>query len=704
MFLLPLAVLFPVLMAFVCYAAGRKSKALQDVLVALTGVVSFLLCLMTGGRGAAFCAEGICGLGIHLRADGFRWLYGLIAAFMWMMTGMFSREYMGHAHNRSRYYFFNFITLGATLGVFYSDNLYTTFIFFEIMSLASYTWVAQEETPGAMQAAGTYLTVAIIGGLVTLMGLFMLYARLGTLSFEGLRKAASAQVAGLTLPVCLTAVGFAAKAGLFPLHIWLPKAHPVAPAPASALLSGILTKSGLFGLIVLCANLAPGLGFAKGLMALAAITMFLGALLALFSTDFKRTLACSSMSQIGFITLGLSLMVMLGGEGSLAAAGVMTHMMNHSLIKLTLFMTAGVVYMNLHRLGLNDIRGFGRKKPLLHVVFLLGALSIGCIPPLGSGYHSKSLLHEALIEWIHHLTAHGHSALPYQLTEVLFLISGGLTIAYMAKLYICIFWEKHPERQAEYDAMKHYVSKPTAVVLVLSALLLPLIGLLPGLVIAPAGEITAPFFGQAPVHHPIAYFGAENLTGAAWSMGIGACVYFLIVRPLLMKKENGVPCYVQRWPHWLDLETLLYRPLITRVLPGVLHAVTHFISRIPESLAMVKVLPGLVVGLVRLMAELPERLLLFLKNHVFVKRVKRTPPPVGNRFTYAFGMLMNRCAAALNTTFLRHRPIRTDFEYVLDASWREATQGAHRITASLSFGLLLMCIGLFITCMYLLRH
>ena len=705
MAILPILVFGPMVMAAVCYLIGRKSKPGRDVAVGLTGIATFALCVLTWNSGASFSLEGFCGLGLHLRVDGFRSLYACIAAFMWMMSGLFSREYFAHYHNRNRYYFFNLMTLGATLGVFLSDDLYTTFIFFEIMSLTSYTWVAQEETPGAMRAAGTYLAVAVIGGLTTLMGLFLLWHQLGTLSFTGIHEAIAAGSVNVTLPVWLTLVGFAAKAGMFPVHIWLPKAHPVAPAPASALLSGILTKSGVFGLIVICANMMPGNeAFGNALLVLAVITMFLGALLALFSVDLKRTLACSSMSQIGFIAVGLSMMVLLGEHGSLAAYGTVMHMMNHSLIKLVLFMAAGVIYMNLHKLDLNEIRGFGRKKPVLHIAFLLGALSIGCIPPIGSGYNSKSLLHEAIVELIHHLQEHGHSALPYQLVEILFLVSGGLTVAYMTKLYICIFWEKNPVHQEKFDGMRKYISWPSALVLLLSAAVLPFLGALPEMLMTPIGVRSAAFFGQEVLHHEIPYFGSANLIGAAQSIGIGVVIYFAVVRPLLMKKVDGVRVYVNRWPAWLDLENGVYRPVLMDFLPNVLGAVTKFIAHIPESFAVAKIIPGLIVGAVRFICELPENIVLMMRKTAFRKRQKRAEVPVGNRFTYTCGKALNGLAAALNATFLRSKPMRTDFEYVLDASWREVTQGTHRITASMSFGLLLMCIGLFITCMYLLRQ
>ena len=200
-----------------------------------------------------------------------------------------------------------------------------------------------------------------------------------------------------TVGVCAL-VGFGAKAGMFPLHIWLPKAHPVAPAPASALLSGILTKSGVFGIIGISCWLFDGVpGWGNLLLIPAVITMFLGAVLAVFSVDLKRTLACSSMSQIGFILTGVSMCVLLGEHGSIAACGAVLHILNHSLIKLTLFVAAGVVYFNVHSLDLNDVRGFGKDKPLLKLAFLSGACSIAGIPGFG-GYISKTLLHEGIVE------------------------------------------------------------------------------------------------------------------------------------------------------------------------------------------------------------------------------------------------------------------------------------------------------------------
>ena len=719
--LIPIVIFGAMGMAFLCYAAGKKNKALRDALAGLAGAAAFAGCLAATLRGEAFSLPGVCGLGMHFRADGFRGLYACIAAFMWMMTGCFSPVYFRHYHRRNRYYFFNLVTLGATLGVFLSDDLYTTLIFFEIMSFSSYPMVVQEETKGAMRAGQTYIAVAVIGGLTTLMGLFLLWRELGTLSFESMRAALSsgnADMGRITAAAWCTMVGFAAKAGLFPLHIWLPKAHPVAPAPASALLSGILTKSGVFGMIAVCANLTAGNeGFGSLLFLLAVITMFTGAVLALLSVDMKRMLACSSMSQIGFITVGLSLAVLLGEEGSLAAYGALCHMVNHSLIKLTLFMAAGAVYMNLHRLNLNDIRGYGRKKPLLHFTFLMGALSIGCIPPIGSGYASKSLLHEALLEYIAHLQGHGGPWQIYKGAEILFLISGGLTIAYMTKLYICLFLEKHPERQAEFDRMEA-LPGISRWVLPASALVLPVMALFPNQTLQQGAAIAMPFFGQETIGHPIAFFSGENLLGAAESMAIGAAVYLLIVRRLLMKEENGVRVYVNRLPEALDLERL-YRALLAFLvkalgtavgflagmaewrlirewIPAGVTAVTRFFAGLPESRLVQKGIPAAVTAVTRFAAEATDMLALILRRTVFRWKKARRQVPVGNRLIWYAGGWLNQLTRS------RGRKKRRDYREVLAMDAAALNRRSERILGSVSYGLLLLAFGLLVTLVYLL--
>ncbi len=592
---------------------------------------------------------GFCGMGMHLKLDGFRLVYCVVAVLMWTVSGIFSREYMAHYANRKRYYVFFWATFAATVGVFLSANLFTTFIFFEIMSFTSYVWVAFDERSASLRAAETYLAVAVIGGMVMLMGLFLLYDLFGTLEIdavsvlaeavEGAAVSAAGGTAGQAAALvpqtqeavtaysviggadgptsvwvawkapelawsgstpgtpgsffptakaqlytagALMLFGFGAKAGCFPLHIWLPKAHPEAPAPASALLSGILTKTGVFGIIVVSCGLF-GADHSWGLLiaVLGLITMFVGALLAVFSINLKRTLACSSISQIGFILTGIGMSCLLRsiGEGNtLAVRGAFLHMVNHSLFKLVLFLCAGAVYMNLHKLDLNEIRGFGRKKPALAFAFLMGALGIGGIP-LWNGYVSKTLIHESIVEY---MEAVGGPWV-WHLAEWVFLFTGGMTVAYMLKLFTAVFVEKNtdPKRQERYDEMCHgYMRPETTAALVAAAAILPVLGLTAHLSMDRIADLGQEFFHVQGHAHTVAYLSLANLKGGAISICIGVILYFVVIRGLLTEPDGaGNRRYVDRWPSWLDLENLVYRPILQTAFPAVFGAVFGFLDR-----------------------------------------------------------------------------------------------------------------------------
>ena len=565
--LLPLLAAFPMAAAVPVYALGhRKPRRGLWALIAASAV-ELILCalLFFSPRPLRFEVPGFIGLQLSFQADGFRALYAGVACLMWLMTSLFSPQYLAHGHKQARYAFFTLLTLGATAGVFLSDDLITCFLFFEILGFTSYCWVVHEENPAAMRAGQTYLAVAVLGGMAMLMGLMQLQARLHTLRFDELAVAARAvPLSSLYLPGGLILAGFGAKAGMFPLHIWLPKAHPVAPAPASALLSGVLTKVGVFGILVISTRLFYGdLLWGNLLLGIGLINMFLGALLALMSVDLKRALACSSMSQIGFILVGIGMQGLLGEHNALAAEGTVLHMLNHSLIKLVLFMAAGVVYLNMHSLNLNDIRGWGRKRRGLKALFFVGAASISGIP-LFSGYASKTLLHESIVEYIEHLQHLGQGAFRYRAAEWVFIISGGLTFCYMLKLFITIFVEKHPKKQPEFDRMPASMTPLSALAIGASALILFVLGLFPEALMLPVADSALPFLKAHRPEHAVRFLTWVNISGALKSLAIGLVLYLTVVRKWLTSRDplSGAPRSLNRWPAWLDMENGLYRPMI----------------------------------------------------------------------------------------------------------------------------------------------
>ncbi len=675
-------ILVPLPGALAAYLADRKGRAaLRDLSAAFTGIAEFLLMcgLAFYGMGSELYIPEICGMGLRFTLDGFRGVYGLTAAFMWMMTLLFSAEYLAHETRTGRYYFFQLVTLSATMGVFLSADLFTTFLFFEVMSFTSYVWVAQEETEGALKAAGTYLAVAVIGGMTLLMGLFLLYHALGTLVIAELLPAAVActEKGMLYIAGCLTLVGFGAKAGAFPLHIWLPKAHPVAPAPASALLSGILTKAGVFGILAVSCNLfLHDAVWGLFLLGIGLCTMFGGALLAVFSVDLKRTLACSSMSQIGFIIIGIGMQGILGEENALAARGTLLHMVNHSLIKLTLFMIAGVVVMQIHKLNLNEIRGFGRKKPLLKICFLSGALGISGIPFM-NGYVSKTLLHESIVEGI---ASAGALTGFLKMSEWIFLISGGMTLAYMTKLYVAVFVEENQDKKAQeaFDRQTHYLRPASAFAIAGSAAVLPALGVLPHLTSDRIADLGQGFMHVEGPVHSVSYFNLSNLKGGLISIAIGIALYAGI-RTFLMKKENGITIYKDSWPKWWDLETLLYRPLLLSVLP--------FIAGV----------------LCRILDSLVDWMILALRKTIYRDRKIPHELAEGSEFTHLLGAMLDLLRRIKRKILRQPQPEReVSYEHRL-ALWREKFIETNAIIQrSLSFGLLLFYVGLVFTLIYLL--
>lgn len=744
--ILAILVFLPFLMGLAVYGAGRAGEGPRDgrdisragrilavgtvtaellLVLALAGIFYgnsriMLLHLYEDAEMALKCTiPAVCGFGLHFRMDGLRLIYGVVAALMWFMTTLLSGEYFARHRHVSRFYLFLLWTLGATMGVFLSADLLTTFVFFEIMSFTSYVWVAQEENGPSLGAAETYLAVAVLGGLVMLMGIFLLYRELGTLEIAGLAAAAGdCENKGILYAagVCML-VGFGAKAGAFPLHIWLPKAHPVAPAPASALLSGILTKTGIYGILILSCQLFWHNGkWGTLVLALGVITMALGAVLAVFSLDLKRTLACSSMSQIGFILVGIGMQGLLGEENALAVHGTLLHMVNHSLIKLVLFMAAGVIYFNVHELDINVLRGYGRKKPLLKGIFLTGALAIGGVP-LFAGYVSKTLLHESIVEY-------GGGGL-FTAVEWLFLISGGLTVAYMAKLFIAIFVEKNgdAERQASYENKKPYMNGVTGFALTASAVILLFWGLLPGLTMDPVARLGQGFMGLTEAGENVSYYSLGNLAGALISIGIGAAVYLVIVRGLLMKDRPmpGKTAVIQRtvigesaaigempvgkisdgemarpgrirsllkwnmqadyrnpWPAWLDLEELLYRPLLLSLLP---------------------LLCGI---LCRILDSAVDLIVVALRRTLYRDSPLPQESSEGNVITAALGHVLNGFQWLSNHTWKRRFPTRREYVHLLAMKHARIKEDGYIIRRSLSFGLLLFCLGLGLTLVYIL--
>lgn len=709
------AVIFPFIAAVLCWFLFHKKEsdgkndipALAMILISIVEAVAVAYPLINNISGAELdmvTLAGVGGLGLHFLYTGFRGIFGMFTALAWFVTFLFSREYMKNDTNVIRYDFFNLFTLGATMGIFYSADFFTLFFFFEIMSFTSFMWVAHRQTVESAYAAGTYLGIAIAGGMAILMGLFIVYNRFGTLYFgEMYAKATAAIGAGEDMTwlyvaaICMFA-GFGAKAGAFPVHVWLPDSYTQAPVPATALLSSILSKTGVFGLILISLEILPMQGsWGMFLLIIGVITMVVGGIRGVMSGNFKTTLAFSSMSQIGFVLTGVGMQVLLAemmvafsgdkelfeevtGVFSMAVNGTLIHMINHSLVKLVLFMTAGVVFMQVGSYELNKVQGFGHKKPFLLVVFFLAAAGVGGVPIL-NGYISKTLLHESIVEYTKLLG--DASSLPafMKIVEYLFLFSGGLTVAYMTKLFVVLFVEKNQDSalQSAYEAKKDYASILSKLAIGLCVLPIPFIGLMPKVIaehVAEYGFVRSGvrdiwYYKQENVH----YFSPKSLFGAVVSIAVGAVVYYLVVRLwMLHKKEQG---YREVFPSWMNLEKYLYRAVFYTAVPFVL----GLISRIMDSIV--------------------DTLVVILRKTVYRDRALPYELPEGNRVTHRIGYSMERirmlyCMAAKK----EYEP--KDYEHKLALKNTDIFENFRIIERSLSFGLFMFCVGLGLTMIYLL--
>lgn len=569
--LILLAVLCPLLGGITVWLVQRKvNKRLGLVNLAFTALSLIALVWAWfgyGGQDVKVSLPDFLYIGLEFELNSLTVFFALLFACAWAAASIYSIKYMDHEQSAARFYSFLQLTLTGCLGVVLAADLITLFLFFEMMTICSWVLVIHKEDKAAMDAGNLYLFLGVIGGLVLLMGIFLLFNATGTTAFSAI-PGLVAENTGLVaaMGICFL-IGFGIKAGIAPLHIWLPKAHPVAPTPASALLSGIMIKTGAYGLFrVFYTILVPagnkgvaGEYFGWLFLWLGLITMFMGAFLALQQRQAKRTLAYSSVSQIGYIIMGLGAALLPFGKDLYGVSGMLFHILNHAVFKTTLFMCVGALYVYTHTLDYDGLGGLLRKYPVLTFSFLLAALGITGMPGL-NGYASKTFLHHALTDLYHY-----HPTWSLWLAEKIFVVASALTICYFIKLFWNIFmgekdWSHLPKKMA------HSLQVPVAI----GGLTVAAIGLFPHkvveLAIIPAMEAAG--FDTHALEY-VAHINVWNwhdLFSMVVTAVVAGCILFLVQR----FKIDSI-----RFPGWLSVERLVYMPLARGFIlfclgPGVL--------------------------------------------------------------------------------------------------------------------------------------
>ncbi len=505
-------------------------------------------------------------LDLTFRVDGLGFLIALISSFVWLASTIYAISYMDHEENQGRFFIFLALTFAGVMGVPLSGDFLSLLIFFEVMTLASYVLVIHTESKAAMFAGNLFLYMGVFGGLCILIGIGIIYELNESVLIAPSMEAFSELTTFHLVAVVLMMIGFGIKAGMVPLHIWLPRAHPVAPAPASALLSAIMIKTGAYGIIRTVNMLITpqadrgavadtaeqfagaweglaGLGY--GIIWIGMITMFFGAVMAIMQDNVKKMLACSSISQMGYIIMGVGVAAYMGYSGAMGLAGTSYHILSHALFKSALFLVAGVFAYLLHDLDMRNMGGLARKFPFTTGVAIIASLGIMGMP-LFNGYPSKTLLHHAIEYAWHHEDLFSLLA-----AEWLFTLTSACTVCYFIKFLYHTFFRK---TDRDYSKIKTEPLLMKAGMSILAVAMLA-VGLLPHLI---HEKLIMPALGGFMFDQYYVDYVAKNnfwvfsdILAVFIAIALGVFIYFLVMKTKFHQLK--IPAWLgqERWGFYL---------------------------------------------------------------------------------------------------------------------------------------------------------
>ena len=488
MYLILLSIMAPILIGI--YLLVRKEHSDRKLLLVTVGIAfvltgALVVAALVTSYGISFTLFPLTEtLSIVFAIDEMSILFSSVTVIVFLCAGFFSFEYMNHKTRVRRYYrldsnhetkekrFYGFylIVFGVLNALCFAGNLITFYLFFEILTLSSMPLVLHNGDREAIMAGLKYLFYSLCGAYMALFGIYFVYKNSDTLTFTsgGVLNGAAISNTGLLLIVALVMIlGFSVKAGMFPMHAWLPTAHPVAPAPASAVLSAVIVKAGVLAIIrvvyyILGSAFLQGTWVQTTWLVLTLITVFMGSMLAYREPVLKKRLAYSTVSQLSYILFGLAAMSTETMTGSLL------HVLAHGLIKATLFLCAGAIIHMTGKTRVDELRGIGKEMPVTMWCYTIVSLGLIGIPPTG-GFVSKWYLAIGSLS----------SATPVfrWLGPVILLVSALLTAGYLLPLTIQGFL---PGADYDYEKLKKrepslFMTIPIAFMTVMSVL----VGLFP---------------------------------------------------------------------------------------------------------------------------------------------------------------------------------------------------------------------------------
>ncbi len=409
---IPLFIAIPLGSAFIIYLVGsllkEKSKRFADIWANLATLACLALSVWSVFavyRDSAllyFMGNWRPPIGITLVVDGLSVFILLIISSVGFLATLYSINYMERYTAKYKFYALLMLMIGGMNGIAITGDLFNMYVFIEISAIASYVLVSFGVDAEELEASFKYMVLASVGSLFILLSIALLYAGTGTLNMADIARslAANPNSTMLILVSILFIVGFSLKAALIPFHAWLPDAHPSAPAPISSMLSGVVIKVlGAYGLIRIFYNvIGMDARVSNIILVLAGLSMIIGVILQLGQNDLKRLLAYCSISQIGYVLMGI-------GIGTpLAIFGGLFHLLNHAAFKSLLFFNAGAVEYATGTRDINKLGGLSQKMPATSTSYFIGSFAASGIPPF-NGFWSKLILIIAAVQAQYYLMA-----------------------------------------------------------------------------------------------------------------------------------------------------------------------------------------------------------------------------------------------------------------------------------------------------------
>ena len=423
-----LIIISPLLAAFLVLLT-RKYKIILATVSIIASIVSTLTLssrILSGDKITYHLGGWRGPLGISLAVDGLSFFFSLIALGLGLLVIIYSIPEKRYGRT---YYFLLLVSLSSMIGVIYTADIFNMYVFYELLSLAVYLLIAYPKTGVTLRASFNYLIMGGVGLSFFLLGVGFLYAMTGTLDMfhiaGRLPAAFDSSMQMVIMSFVLIATGMGIKIAVFPLHGWLPDAHSMAPTPVSALLSGVTVKIGIYCLIrvvysVFSTEMFLLINSRNILLVLGVVSLLFGASMALAQKDLKRLLAYSTINQLGIVLIGLGIGTELGLTGALF------HVLNHAIMKSTLFFCAGIMIAETGTREVQGFSGFGRKQPAITFAFVIASLGMIGIPPV-NGFASKWLICLAAIET------------GYVVLVVIILIASAIAAAYYFRVIQVLF-------------------------------------------------------------------------------------------------------------------------------------------------------------------------------------------------------------------------------------------------------------------------